>query len=64
MNGVLGKTETRVDTLLEADRARAELLGMMWMEPVLHRPVTDGHPGSSHHLTPNIDALPFLDGHS
>lgn len=58
---VLGEAETRVAALLEDHRTRAELPGVMWKDPVLHRPVTGGHPGSSHHLAPDIDALPFVD---
>ncbi|MER7544726.1 radical SAM protein [Spirillospora sp. NPDC127506] len=58
---VLGEAETRVAALLEDHRTRAELPGVMWKDPVLHRPVTGGHPGSSHHLAPDIDSLPFVD---
>lgn len=58
---VLGEAETRVAALLDDHRARAELPGVMWTDPVLHRPVTGGRPGSSHHLAPDIDALPFVD---
>nr|WP_222869797.1 radical SAM protein [Actinomadura decatromicini] len=58
---VLGEAETRVAVLLDDHRARAELPGVMWMDPVLHRPVTGGRPGTSHHLAPDIDALPFVD---
>ncbi|MDA8368948.1 MAG: radical SAM protein [Nocardiopsaceae bacterium] len=58
---VLGEAETRVAALLDDHRRRTELPGVMWMDPVLHRPVTGGVPGSGHHLAPDIDALPFVD---
>lgn len=58
---VLGEAETRVAVLLDDYRARSELPGVMWMDPILHRPVTGGRPGAHHHLAPDIDALPFVD---
>ncbi|TDD61337.1 B12-binding domain-containing radical SAM protein [Actinomadura rubrisoli] len=57
---VLGEAETRVAVLLDDHRSRAELPGVMWTDPVLHRPVTGGRPGSGHHLAPDIDALPLV----
>ena len=58
---VLGEGETRVAELLADHRARADLPGVMWLDPILNAPVTGGTPGNSHHLAPNIDALPFVD---
>lgn len=58
---VIGEVETRAAVLLEDHRARAGLPGVMWLDPILRTPVTGGVPGSSHHLTPDIDALPFVD---
>lgn len=57
---VLGEAETRVAILLDDHRARTELPGVMWTDPILRRPVTGGRPGTSHHLAPDIDALPFV----
>lgn len=58
---VLGEAETRVAELLVDHRNRAALPGVMWLDPILRTPVTGGRPGSSHHLAPDIDALPFVD---
>ncbi|WP_322760943.1 B12-binding domain-containing radical SAM protein [Frankia sp. Cr2] len=58
---VLGEGETRVVELLRDKRSRAELPGVMWLDPILHRPATGGRPGTSHHLAPDIDELPFVD---
>jgi radical SAM superfamily enzyme YgiQ (UPF0313 family) len=58
---VLGEGETRVAELLRDQRARADLPGVMWCDPILRRPVTGGGLGSSHHLAPDIDHLPFVD---
>lgn len=58
---VLGEAETRVAELLADHRNRADLPGVMWLDPILRTPVTGGRPGSSHHLAPDIDALPFVD---
>jgi radical SAM superfamily enzyme YgiQ (UPF0313 family) len=33
----------------------------MWLDPILKTPVTGGQPGSSHHLAPDINAIPFVD---
>lgn len=57
---VLGEAETRVAVLLDDHRARTQLPGVMWMDPILRRPVTGGHPGSRQHLAPDINALPFV----
>ncbi|GAA1343242.1 hypothetical protein GCM10009660_31500 [Catellatospora bangladeshensis] len=47
---------------LPADRrSRTELPGVMWLDPILKTPVTGGIPGNSHHLAPDVDALPFVD---
>ncbi|MET8006270.1 B12-binding domain-containing radical SAM protein [Nonomuraea glycinis] len=58
---VLGEAETRVVELLADHRSRAALPGVMWIDPVLGTPVTGGTPGTSHHLAPDINALPFID---
>jgi radical SAM superfamily enzyme YgiQ (UPF0313 family) len=58
---VLGEGETRVAGLLRDKRTRAELPGVMWLDPVLRRPVTGGLPGAGHHLAPDVDRLPFVD---
>jgi radical SAM superfamily enzyme YgiQ (UPF0313 family) len=58
---VLGEGETRVAELLADHHARADLPGVMWLDPIMKTPVTGGTPGNSHHLAPDIDALPFVD---
>jgi len=58
---VLGEGETRVAELLADHRYRARLPGVMWLDPIMHTPVTGGLPGGAHHLAPDIDALPFVD---
>ncbi|WP_327103851.1 B12-binding domain-containing radical SAM protein [Nonomuraea glycinis] len=58
---ILGEAETRVVELLADHRARADLPGVMWVDPLLGRPVTGGRPGAGHHLAPDINALPFVD---
>lgn len=58
---VLGEGETRVVELLGDHRSRADLPGVMWLDPVLRTPVTGGRPGTGHHLAPDIDRLPFVD---
>ncbi len=58
---VLGEGETRVVELLTDKRSRADLPGVMWRDPILKVPVTGGRPGSSHHLAPDVDRLPFVD---
>ncbi|TDQ04864.1 B12-binding domain-containing radical SAM protein [Labedaea rhizosphaerae] len=58
---IIGEAETRVAALLADHRRRTELPGVMWLDPVLKAPVTGGMPGNGHHLTPDIDALPFVD---
>lgn len=58
---ILGEGETRVAALLADHRARADLPGVMWQDPIRKTPVMGGLPGSSHHLAPDIDALPFVD---
>ena len=51
---VLGEGETRVAELLADHRVRADLQGVMWLDPILKTPVTGGTPGNSHHLAPDI----------
>jgi radical SAM superfamily enzyme YgiQ (UPF0313 family) len=58
---VLGEGETRVVELLKDRRTRAELPGVMWLDPILKSPVTGGRPGTGHHLAPDINGLPFVD---
>jgi radical SAM superfamily enzyme YgiQ (UPF0313 family) len=58
---VLGEGESRVVELLKDKRARAELPGVMWRDPILKTPVTGGGMGQGHHLAPDIDSLPFVD---
>jgi len=58
---VLGEGETRVAELLADHGSRAELPGVMWLDPIMKTPVTGGRPGTSGHLAPDINALPFVD---
>jgi radical SAM superfamily enzyme YgiQ (UPF0313 family) len=58
---VLGEGETRVTELLKDDRACRELPGVMWLDPTLKAPVKGSGVGSSHHLAPDVDGLPFVD---
>jgi anaerobic magnesium-protoporphyrin IX monomethyl ester cyclase len=58
---VIGEAETRVAELLDDHHNRVRLPGVMWLDPVLHSPVTGGTPGQGHHLAPDVDALPLLD---
>ncbi|WP_263247228.1 B12-binding domain-containing radical SAM protein [Saccharopolyspora rosea] len=58
---VIGEAETRVVELLEDHRNRAELPGVMWLDPVLKTPVTGGRPSSGGYLAPPINQLPFVD---
>lgn len=58
---ILGEAETRTVELLADHRARADLPGVMWRDPVMHTPVTGGRPGQNHHLAPPINELPFVD---
>lgn len=58
---VIGEGETRVARLLDNHRNRAELPGVMWRDPIMRAPVTGGVPGNTHHLAPDINALPFVD---
>lgn len=58
---VIGEGETRVVELLRDHRNRADLPGVMWMDPVMHTPVTGGKPGQNHHLAPDINRMPFVD---
>ncbi|MFC4107306.1 B12-binding domain-containing radical SAM protein [Micromonospora zhanjiangensis] len=58
---VVGEAESRVAELLRDRRTRAELPGVMWLDPIMRTPVTGGMPGRSFHLAPDINALPFVD---
>ncbi|MEO3923023.1 radical SAM protein [Micromonosporaceae bacterium B7E4] len=58
---VIGEGETRVAELLRDHRNRADLPGVMWLDPLMHTPVTGGRPGQNHYLAPPIDDLPFVD---
>lgn len=58
---VIGEGETRVAELLADHRRRADLPAVMWTDPILRRPVTGGRPGTSGHLAPDVNALPFVD---
>ncbi|MBL7499785.1 B12-binding domain-containing radical SAM protein [Frankia sp. CNm7] len=58
---VLGEGETRVAELLRDRKSRADLPGVMWLDPILRKPVTGGRPGAGHHLAPDVDHLPFVD---
>ncbi|MFC0864055.1 B12-binding domain-containing radical SAM protein [Sphaerimonospora cavernae] len=58
---ILGEAETRVVELLADHRNRADLPGIMWLDPVLGTPVTGGRPGTGHYLAPDINTLPFVD---
>jgi anaerobic magnesium-protoporphyrin IX monomethyl ester cyclase len=58
---VLGEGETRVAELLADHGSRAELPGVMWIDPFLKTPVTGGRPSTAGHLAPDINALPFVD---
>jgi anaerobic magnesium-protoporphyrin IX monomethyl ester cyclase len=58
---VLGEGETRVAALLEDPARRADLPGVMWLDPIMKTPVTGGVPGSNHYLAPDINDMPFLD---
>ncbi|MFF4779388.1 B12-binding domain-containing radical SAM protein [Microtetraspora fusca] len=58
---IIGEAETRVVELLADHRNRADLPGVMWLDPILKTPVGGGRPGAGHHLAPDINALPFVD---
>jgi radical SAM superfamily enzyme YgiQ (UPF0313 family) len=58
---VLGEGETRVAALLADHRNRADLPGVMWLDPIMKTPVTGGTSGTAHYLAPDINALPFVD---
>lgn len=58
---VIGEAETRATALLDDHHARIELPGVMWLDPIRKMPVSGGAGGNSHHLAPDIDALPFVD---
>lgn len=58
---VIGEGETRVVELLKDVRNRSKLPGVMWLDSILKVPVTGGGMGTSHHLAPSIDELPFVD---
>jgi anaerobic magnesium-protoporphyrin IX monomethyl ester cyclase len=56
---VLGEGESRVPELLADPGRRRTLPGVMWLDPVFKTPVSGA--GSTTHLAPDIDALPFVD---
>lgn len=58
---VVGEGESRVVELLADKHHRTMLPGVMWLDPILKTPVTGGGMGTSHHLSPDVDALPFVD---
>ncbi|MEV4642809.1 radical SAM protein [Actinoplanes sp. NPDC049548] len=58
---VIGEAETRVVELLQDHRNRADLPGVMWIDPILKTPVAGGRAGAGHHLAPDIDRLPYVD---
>ncbi|MFI6031884.1 B12-binding domain-containing radical SAM protein [Amycolatopsis magusensis] len=58
---VIGEGETRVAALLNDHRRRAELPGVMWLDPIMRTPVTGGIGKNGHHLAPDINGLPFVD---
>lgn len=58
---VIGEAETRAAALLADHHDRASLPGVMWLDPTTKAPVTGGSAGSSYHLAPDINALPFVD---
>lgn len=58
---VIGEGETRTVELLADHRNRGDLPGVMWLDPILKKPVTGGRPGQGHHLAPPINDLPFVD---
>lgn len=47
--------------LLADHRVRADLPGVMWIDPILRTPVSGGRAGNAGHLAPDINALPFVD---
>ncbi|MFB9687281.1 B12-binding domain-containing radical SAM protein [Amycolatopsis plumensis] len=59
---VIGEGETRVAALLDDHRRRTELPGVMWLDPIMHTPVTGGIGAKNgHYLAPDINGLPFVD---
>jgi anaerobic magnesium-protoporphyrin IX monomethyl ester cyclase len=56
-----GKARPGVVALLRDHRDRADLPGVMWLDPILRTPVTGGRPGMERHLAPDINALPYVD---
>lgn len=58
---VIGEGETRAVELLRDHRNRGDLPGVLWLDPVLKKPVAGGRPGQNHHLAPPIDELPFVE---
>ncbi|MFI9452541.1 B12-binding domain-containing radical SAM protein [Amycolatopsis sp. NPDC052450] len=58
---VIGEGETRVAALLDDHKRRTELPGVMWLDPIMRKPVTGGIGlKNEHYLTPDINALPFV----
>ncbi|MFB9929213.1 B12-binding domain-containing radical SAM protein [Amycolatopsis halotolerans] len=58
---VIGEGETRVAALLDDHRRRAELPGVMWIDPIMRTPVTGGVGNNGYYLAPDINDLPFVD---
>lgn len=60
---ILGEGETRVAALLDDERRRAELPGVMWRDHLLGTTASGiPRPGTAaSHLSPDINALPFVD---
>lgn len=58
---VVGEGESRVVELLADKHHRTMLPGVMWLDPILKTPVTGGGMGVSHHLSPDVDTLQFVD---
>lgn len=58
---VIGEGETRVFELLDDQRNRERLPGVMWLDPRNGAVVSGVGTNSAHHLAPAIDELPFVD---
>lgn len=58
---VLGEAETRVAGLLDNHHRRAHLPGVLWLDPATGTVARRAGQDGSHHLAPDINALPFVD---
>ncbi|MEV5301175.1 B12-binding domain-containing radical SAM protein [Amycolatopsis methanolica] len=58
---VLGEAETRVAELLDNHHRRAHLPGVLWLDQATNTVARGTGQDSSHHLAPDINALPFVD---